>query len=151
MPNYAYDRGTAFERKVAEFLAAPGRDMAVMRAAGSKGAGKMDLVAFAPDGRVLIVQCKITGIIAPAEWNRLWEISGWSRPAPYNVCAGVVPLVAMRREERAQPGQGWAPRFMRIDGPKVPRSRQRPWYVYDVAHGRDVLDADQPERVSTGG
>jgi hypothetical protein len=145
MANVHYRAGTSFERKVSEYLAE--HEMAVVRAAGSKGAGKMDLVAFAPDGRVLIIQCKATGKISPGEWNRLVEVSrfGYWRwiddlstdPADWPV----VPLVAMRSPTRAKPGAGWAPRLMRLADYKIPRSRTRPWKVYDVAHGRDIEDA----------
>lgn len=146
MPNYRYQQGRQFELKVAACLAEIG-GMAVVRAAGSKGAGKMDLVAFAPDGRVLIVQCKTTGKISPGEWNRVVEIAGWMNdplgefsashhpfaPAP------CVPLVAMRGD-RAKPGQPWMPCFMRLAGPKIPRSRDWPWVVYDAVHGHDIAD-----------
>lgn len=144
MPNYQYQRGTAFERKVSDFLAELG--MAVVRAAGSKGAGKMDLVAFAPDGRVLIVQCKITGEIGPGEWNRLYEVAGWSPAGERGWLSDhdpVVPLVAMRGD-RAKPGQPWTPRFMRLAESKVPRSRTRPWVMYDAAHGRDFPTTPGP-------
>lgn len=143
MPNYHYNQGRQFETKTAGFLADTG--MAVVRAAGSKGAGKMDLVAFAPDGRVLIIQCKATGAISPGEWNRLVEVAGWidgplsefsasHHPYAPTVC---VPLVAMRGE-RAKPGTPWTPRFKRLAESKVPRSRTFPWKVYDAVHGCDV-------------
>lgn len=142
MPNYRYNQGRQFETKVSRWLA--DRGLAVMRAAGSKGTGKMDLVAFSPDGRVLIIQCKTTGQISPAEWNRLVEVAGWApwaRPAP--VRPFVIPLVAMRGE-RARPGQEWAPRFMRLAEPKVPRSRIWPWKLYDAEHGCDFSESNAP-------
>lgn len=135
MPNYHYNQGRQFETKTAGFLAEAG--MAVVRAAGSKGAGKMDLVAFAPDGRVLIIQCKATGAISPGEWNRLVEVAGWGLPGVGRPVPHVVPLVAMRGD-RAKAGQPWTPRFMRLAEPKVPRSRTFPWKVYDAVHGCDV-------------
>lgn len=143
MPNYHYNQGRQFETKTAGFLADAG--MAVVRAAGSRGAGKMDLVAFAPDGRVLIIQCKATGAISPGEWNRLVEVAGWiddpldEFSASHHPCAPTVcvPLVAMRGD-RAKAGQPWTPRFMRLAEPKVPRSRTFPWKVYDAVHGCDV-------------
>lgn len=137
MPNYRYNQGRQFETKTAGFLADAG--MAVVRAAGSKGAGKMDLVAFAPDGRVMIIQCKATGAISPGEWNRLVEVATWSAGGqlPHPQWRVTVPLVAMRGE-RAKAGQPWTPRFMRLAEPKVPRSRTFPWKVYDAVHGCDV-------------
>lgn len=140
MPNIHYRAGTAFERKVLGFLA--DRGMVVSRAAGSKGAGKMDLVAFTPDGRVLIIQCKQTGQIRPAEWNRLYEVAAWSMTEMGGGLRSwpVVPLVAMTGP-RAKPGQPWTPRFMRLAEPKVPRSRTFPWIAYDVIHGCDISEA----------
>jgi hypothetical protein len=139
MPNIQYQAGAGFERKTAQWLADQG--MAVIRAAGSKGAGKMDLVAFAPDGRVLIIQCKATGSISPGEWNRLVEVAGWATMPGLSATYAtwpVVPLVAMRSPVRAKPGAGWSPRFMRLAEPKIPRSRTWPWRMYDAAHGRDI-------------
>lgn len=146
MPNYRYNQGRQFEQKVAGFLADAG--LAVVRAAGSKGTGKMDLVAFVPDGRVLVVQCKTTGVISPAEWNRLVEVSRWHLAESDGWIVGgcplgVVPLVAMRGE-RAKPGAPWTPRFMRLAEPKIPRSRSWPWKVYDAAHGTDLSDGFAP-------
>lgn len=142
MPNYRYNQGRQFETKVSRWLA--DRGLAVMRAAGSKGTGKMDLVAFSPDGRVLIVQCKTTGQISPVEWNRLVEIAGWpSQVRAIDEPDVVVPLVAMRGE-RAKPGQEWAPQFMRLAGPKVPRSRNWPWKLYDAEHGCDFSESNAP-------
>jgi hypothetical protein len=140
MPNIHYRAGTLFERKTGDWLAE--RGMAVVRAAGSKGAGKMDLVAFAPDGRVLIIQCKATGQISPGEWNRLVEVAGWSFEELYGKPTGwpVVPLVVMRSPIRARPGAGWSPLFRRLAEPKIPRSRNWPWKVYDAVHGRDIED-----------
>jgi hypothetical protein len=145
MPNYRYNQGRQFETKVSGWLA--DRGLAVVRAAGSKGTGKMDLVAFSPDGRVLIIQCKTTGAISPAEWNRLVEVAGWSLEVGglYGKPAGwpVVPLVAMRGE-RAKPGQDWTPRFMRLAESKIPRSRNWPWKLYDAEHGCDLDGTDAP-------
>lgn len=146
MPNYRYNQGRQFETKVSGWLA--DRGLAVVRAAGSKGAGKMDLVAFSPDGRVLIIQCKTTGAISPAEWNRLVEVAEWSheapnRPARFIGREPVVPLVAMRGD-RAKPGQPWTPRFLRLAEPKIPRSHNWPWKLYDAEYGRDLSESNAP-------
>lgn len=141
MPNIHYRAGTAFERRTLGFLADHG--MAVTRAAGSKGAGKMDLVAFSSDGRVLIIQCKATGVIGPGEWNRLYEVASWAPTVQVAERAWrdvVVPLVAMTGP-RAKPGQPWTPRFVRLAEPKVPRSRTFPWVAYDAVHGCDIGEA----------
>lgn len=149
MPNYRYQQGRQFETKVGGWLAE--RGMAVVRAAGSKGAGKMDLVAFAPDGRVLVIQCKTTGDIGPGEWNRLVEVAMWSAGGqlPDPRWRVTVPLVAMRGV-RAKPGQGWTPEFRRLAAPKVPRSHARPWKLYDAVHGTDLDETDTPESGHSG-
>lgn len=148
MPNIHYRAGTAFERKTRQWLADHGA--AVVRAAGSKGTGKMDLVAFMPDGRILIIQCKATGDISPGEWNRLVEIAGWG-PNQHDGSGWPIkiPLVAMWGD-RAKPGQPWAPRLMRLADVKVPRSRTRPWVLYDAVHGRDLTIPGAPESGGTG-
>jgi hypothetical protein len=142
MPNLQYQKGRTFEHKVSRWLA--DRGMAVVRSAGSAGDHKIDLIAFAPDGRVLIIQCKINdGLIAPGEWNRLVEIATWSAGGqlPQPQWRVTVPLVAMRSPVRAKPGAGWAPRFMRLADVKIPRSRTWPWKMYDAVHGRDFDDS----------
>jgi Holliday junction resolvase len=53
----------------------------VIRAAGSKGATKVDLVAVKP-GSLIFIQCKATGTLQPAEWDRLVEVAGWVGATP---------------------------------------------------------------------
>jgi len=73
-----YARGTRFEHKVRDHLMALG--YSVLRAAGSKGDSKVDLVAFHPYRPMLLIQCKIDGKISVAEWNRVREVAGWYGP-----------------------------------------------------------------------
>jgi Holliday junction resolvase len=103
-----YAKGTRFEHKVRDDLAENGYE--VMRAAGSKGSTKLDLIALKP-GEMLFVQCKTTGLISPAEWNRVYEVAGW---------VGAVPLLASNGPR----GRGVT--YGRLTGVKVPRSRTRP-------------------------
>lgn len=112
----SYRRGRKFEWDVRDDLADNG--YAVVRAAGSKGDTKVDLVAFKP-GQQLLVQCKGSGRCDPAEWDRLYEVAGW---------VGAVPLLA----EKAGRGKGIA--YTRLLGPKVPRARTQPCvpFVLDV-------------------
>lgn len=77
-----YQRGARFERAVAARLDFDG--YLVLRAAGSHGVA--DLVAIKP-GEVVLVQCKISGIISIAEWNRFYETA--SR-------AGALPVLAFK-------------------------------------------------------
>jgi len=71
-----YNNGRSFEYKVMEDLSVSG--WVSVRAAGSKGTTKADIVAFHPDGRIMMVQCKTNGIISAEEWNRLHEVAGWN-------------------------------------------------------------------------
>ena len=54
------------------------------RSAGSKG--EVDIIALKP-GQMLFVQCKRRGVMAPAEWNRLWQLAAR---------LGAVPVLARR-------------------------------------------------------
>jgi Holliday junction resolvase len=69
-----YAKGTRFEHKVRDDLIANGYE--VMRAAGSKGSTKIDLIAMKP-GQILFIQCKSNGTLPPAEWDRVHEVAGW--------------------------------------------------------------------------
>jgi Holliday junction resolvase len=102
-----YAKGTRFEHKVRDDLETNG--YAVVRAAGSKGGTKADLLGFKP-GQLLLVQCKRTGKTLPAEeWNRLVEVASW--------IPGAVALWA----EKGPRGQAVA--YTRLLGPKVPHAR----------------------------
>jgi Holliday junction resolvase len=103
-----YADGTRFEHKVRDDLTTNGYE--VIRAAGSKGGSKADLVALKP-GQLLFVQCKRSGTLPPAEWNRLVEVAGW---------VGAVPVLAANGER----GRGVV--YTRLLGRKVPRARTQP-------------------------
>jgi hypothetical protein len=75
----SYAAGTRFERKVRTDLRDNG--YTVIRAAGSKGDSKVDLVALKP-GQVLFIQCKADGTMPPAEWDRLFDVAGWVSAYP---------------------------------------------------------------------
>lgn len=113
-----YARGTRFEHKVRDHLMALG--YSVLRAAGSKGDSKVDLVAFHPYRPMLLIQCKIDGKISVAEWNRVREVAGWYGP----LC---VPVLA----QNGPNGQGVV--YYRLTGERVSRSRSRPCEAFDPA------------------
>lgn len=100
-----YAAGTRFEHKVRDDLAVNGYE--VVRAAGSKGGTKADLVAFKP-GQLLLVQCKRNGALPAQEWDRLVEVAGWVSAAALLAANG--PL-----------GRGVT--YIRLLGPKRPRLR----------------------------
>jgi hypothetical protein len=74
-----YAQGTRFEHKVRDDLAANGYE--VIRAAGSKGSSKVDLIGLKP-GQLLFIQCKRTGALGPDEWDRVHHVAGWVDAIP---------------------------------------------------------------------
>jgi Holliday junction resolvase len=100
-----YAKGTRFEHKVRDDLVANG--YLVVRAAGSKGGTKADLVAFKP-GQQLLIQCKTDGRITSAEWDTVVMVAGW---------VGAVPILAVNGDR----GRGVS--YVRLLGPKQ-RGRQ---------------------------
>ena len=103
-----YATGTRFEHKTRDDLISNGYE--VIRAAGSKGSTKVDLVAVKP-GSLIFIQCKATGTLPPAEWNRLVEVAGW---------VGAVPVLAANGPR----GRGIV--YTRLLGPKRRRARTQP-------------------------
>jgi Holliday junction resolvase len=103
-----YQAGTRFEHKIRDDLRENGYE--VLRAAGSKGASKVDLVALKP-GQLLFIQAKRSGALGPAEWNRVVEVAGW---------VGAIPLLA------ANGPRGRGVTYTRLLGPKIPRARTQP-------------------------
>lgn len=103
-----YATGTRFEHKTRDDLAANGYE--VVRAAGSKGSTKADLIAMKP-GQLLFVQCKRSGALPPAEWDRLVEVAGW---------VGALPILAAN----GPAGRGVA--YTRLLAPKRRRCRIQP-------------------------
>lgn len=104
-----YAAGRRFEWQVRDDLADNG--YIIVRAAGSKGDAKVDLIAIKP-GQLLFVQCKSTaGALGPAEWDRLVEVSAM---------VGAVPVLA------AKGGRGQGIQYTRLLGRKVPRARTQP-------------------------
>lgn len=103
-----YRKGADFERKIVNHLIENG--YFAMRAAGSKGGSKADIIAFKP-GQLLLIQAKTDGKLSAAEWNQILKVAGW---------VGGVPLLAMNGAR----GQGVL--YRRLLGPKIPRSVLQP-------------------------
>ncbi|MFG2165539.1 PDDEXK family nuclease [Micromonospora chersina] len=103
-----YAAGTRFEHKIRDDLRDNGYE--VMRAAGSKGASKVDLVALKPS-QLLFIQAKRSGALPPDEWNRIVEVAGW---------VGAIPILA------ANGPRGRGVVYTRLLGPKTPRARVQP-------------------------
>lgn len=114
-----YDRGRRFEWQVRDDLVENG--YIVIRAAGSKGDAKVDLIAIKP-GQLIFIQCKTAaGALGPGEWNRLVEVSAM---------VGAIPVLA------AKGGRGQGVQYTRLLGPKVPRARTQdvePFLLDEVA------------------
>lgn len=115
----AYQSGRAFEWKVRDHLAENG--YSVIRAAGSKGNAKVDLIALKPS-QLLFVQCKSTaGALGPDEWDRLVEVAGWVE---------ALPILA------AKGGRGQGVQYTRLLGPKRRGARIQnvePFIVDEIA------------------
>jgi Holliday junction resolvase len=107
-----YKLGRQFEVSVREQLRR--RGYFVIRSYGSKGL--VDEVAVGRQG-VLFVQAKRLGSISSREWNALYELAREH---------GATPVVAMKLSERVTG-------YFRLDGPRVFRSREKPWVRIDPA------------------
>lgn len=83
-----YRLGVALEYRVKAILETDG--YWVIRAASSKGIA--DLVAL-KTGQTLLVQCKRSGALPPAEWNDLYDLA---------VRLGAVPLMAVKGLRRTE-------------------------------------------------
>lgn len=103
-----YAKGTRFEHKTRDDLIANGYE--VVRAAGSKGSTKIDLLAIKP-GQILFIQCKANGTLPPDEWDRLVEVAAW---------VGAVPLLA------ANGPRGRGVTYTRLLAPKRRGCRTQP-------------------------
>ena len=106
-----YQRGAAFERKVAQDLERYG--YVTVRSAGSHSPA--DVIALR-HGAILCAQCKIDGYIPPDEWNELFEFSA---------TAHGTPLLAMPNKQGRKTGIIYRRLTSRKDG----RGRQplAPW------------------------
>jgi Holliday junction resolvase len=122
-----YSVGTRFENKVRNHLKLNG--YTVIRAAGSKGDSKTDLVAVKP-GQVLFIQCKSNGLLGPEEWNRIHEVATW---------AGALPILA------ANGPHGRGVTYTHLLGRKEPRRHTqptRPFVIDEIEETACLVSSD---------
>lgn len=135
MPNRNYQKGTRFERKVIDHLAGNEREgiegfgYTVVRAAGSKGDSKADLIAFHPTLPIMLIQCKTDGKISKAEWDRLYEVASWYP----GTC---VPVLASNGPK----GRGVT--WVQLTGERVPYARIQPCRTYFPCCAEHGLTSD---------
>jgi Holliday junction resolvase len=98
-----YQLGTALEHRAKQLLERDG--YFVVRAAASKGL--VDLVAIKPT-QLLLVQCKRSGSLPPAEWNGLFDLA---------LSLGAIPLMASKGPRGTQ--------FHQLTGRKTGKRGQR--------------------------
>lgn len=123
-------RGIYLERRTAEILA--NRGWFTIRAAGSHGIA--DVVAIRA-GEVALVQCKTSGVIPGAEWNRLHDLAG---------TLGAVPVVAQYDTATHRRIV-----FVEVTGAHVARSREWPHRTWIPAHvGPAVIDPATAAKVA---
>jgi Holliday junction resolvase len=104
-----YRRGKRFEDRAGLDLLENG--YFVVRAGGSRGVA--DLVAV-KHGQVLLVQCKISGSLAPEPWNALYDAAAG---------CGAVPVMA----EKDAPG---SLRYWRLERRKDGRGGRQPMTLF---------------------
>jgi hypothetical protein len=95
-----YEDGVRFERQVIGDLTSEG--YLTIRAAGSKGKTKIDVVAI-KGGEMLIVQCKKDGIIPPAERVALLHTAALlnvNQPINHDLA---VPIIARHQHGHKKP------------------------------------------------
>ena len=119
-----YARGTRLERAVVKDLFTNG--YTTCRAAGSKGGTGADVLGFKPT-QMLLVACRLSGVLSPDEWNRLLEVSRWYAPFAIPVIASGTPTHIAYRQ---------------ILGPVVKYQRDRPArpFVIDFANTGKALE-----------
>ncbi len=113
-----YSRGTALENRFVHHLETNG--YAVIRAAGSKGSTKADLIAIKPR-QALLVQVKRGRVPSAPDWNRLVEVAGM-------LTDGIAIFGTVDRRGRLV--------MFRLTGPKVPFMRlsaMTPFLVDEIA------------------
>jgi len=111
-----YAKGTRFEHKTRDDLIA--RGWLVMRAAGSKGNTKIDLLAFRPGWPIMMIQCKTSGGISKVEWDQIFKVAGWYGRA-------AVPILASNGIN----GRGVI--YQRITGERIRYAQKQPVEPFD--------------------
>lgn len=111
-----YAKGTRFEYKIRDDLSS--RGYLVVRAAGSKGKAKIDLVAFRLGAPMMLIQAKTGGAISKLEWDRVFMVAGWYPGVSVAVLAVNGP-------------KGRGVTYTRITGLRVPYARVQACVDYD--------------------
>lgn len=111
MPNANYRNGAVLENAAMHALSENG--YFAVRSAGSKGA--VDVVAL-KQGEILLVQCKLDGVISPDDRLRLWLAAGQVRG---------IPLIA--RWHKPSPRARREVRFLRMASSEQTPKAFEPW------------------------
>lgn len=82
MGSKAYNRGSAFERRIKRELEDAGHY--VTKSGGSKGAADFSVVCR--NGHPYLIQCKKDGVLSKAEWNKLVEVGITFNCTTLHVC-----------------------------------------------------------------
>lgn len=108
MANRSYKIGQRFEYRVRDFLKRLGYQ--VLRS--PRSSGPYDLMAVGA-GNVLLVQCKVDGVIGPSEWNELYDVAESVRGLK------CLPVVVLRQKRKLV----WRQIVAKKDG----THRRQPW------------------------
>lgn len=111
-----YAKGTRFENKIRDDLG--DRGYLVVRAAGSKGRAKIDLVAFRLGMPMMLIQAKTSGTISKHEWDRIFTVAGWYPGMSVAVLASNGP-------------KGRGVTYTRLTGLRTLYARSQPCVDYD--------------------
>jgi len=102
-----YAKGTRFEHDVMDDLH-DNHGFVCMRAAGSKGGTKIDVIAFKQGYPLLFIQAKSgASAISKEEWDRIVEVAGWYPGA-------AIPVLASKTAGQKKPV------YYKLTGPKIP-------------------------------
>lgn len=118
-----YAKGTRFEHKVMDDLVS--RGWSVMRAAGSKGETKIDVMAFKEGFPMLMIQAKVNGQISKEEWDRVYDVAEWYSPGWTGGKRAAIPVIA------ANGIGGRGVTYMILEGHKIPYARSQPWSLME--------------------
>jgi hypothetical protein len=152
-----YAKGARFEHKVMDHLVDLG--YSCIRAAGSKGDTKIDIVAFKEGFPIMLIQAKTDGKISKAEWDRVLQVSQWyghglcvavlAANGPKGVGVTYTRILGQRvLYARSQPCEPYLPGIVKrptgrvywVDSIDSPNSRTR---IYDL--GEAISSIDLPE------
>lgn len=114
--NTSYKKGRQFEYRVRDYLERI--DFLVVRS--PRSLSPFDLIAINDKGVILLVQCKVDGVLPPKEWNALLRLAN-----KYNVLA----VCAFRSRRKIE----WRQLFKMKTALRSPQ----PW-VHILLHANDI-------------